>query len=248
MKFAVLLVVASSCFGQAAPTCVSAVSFWYLNLGQSPFDPLIKGDTDAVPPIPEQYKWAYLKSPLTGCFDASGTLQIGATITTGPAGAAGATGQQGNAGPAGVTGAPGVSGQQGAPGTEGQQGASGAAGVAGSTGPPGPAGAPGTLTIESGGVALPGVATTLDIEPGIGVLCVPQLDPTAGVLTLQCHIDTAVVAYRVDPPSASGPCVDPATNLPYGAGAWAADGSFLYTCVPGAAGLVWARSVLATSW
>lgn len=88
-----------------------------------------------------------------------------------------------------------------------------------------------------------GAASTLDIEPGIGVLCVPQV--ADGVMTLQCSADTAVLAYRVDPPASPGPCVDPATGKPYGAGAYATDSAYhLYFCASG----VWARTVLQTTW
>lgn len=87
---------------------------------------------------------------------------------------------------------------------------------------------------------------SLDVHPGVGVLCVSQVN--GSVVTLQCSIDTAVVAYRVDPPAGPGPCVDPVTNLPYGAGAYAADGAHHYECVQGATGWVWVASSESAAW
>lgn len=104
------------------------------------------------------------------------------------------------------------------------------------------------MTVETGGAASGaptaiGTAATLDIEPGIGVLCAPQV--ANDVLTLQCSADTAVLAYRVDPPASPGPCIDPATGKPYGAGAYATDSAYhLYFCASG----VWARTALQTTW
>lgn len=112
------------------------------------------------------------------------------------------------------------------------------------------------ITVETGcstssGCTILGNATILDIEPGIGILCVPQLSTSSGVMTLQCSSDTAIIAYRVDPPTASGPCVNPATNNPYGASTWAADANYFYTCVsvPSAPTVfAWARIPLTTGW
>jgi hypothetical protein len=130
-------------------------------------------------------------------------------------------------------------------------------GVTGATGPTGPQGA--GVTVESGcssagGCTVLGTAGTIDIEPGVGTICVPQLS-SAGVMTLQCSIDTAIVAYRVDPPIASGPCNNTVTNQPYGAGAWAADASYFYTCVPTGnpnkgmpVAFVWSRIQLTSGW
>lgn len=84
--------------------------------------------------------------------------------------------------------------------------------------------------------------TSLDVHPGVGVLCVSQLN--GSVVTLQCNIDTAVVAYRVDPPTAPGPCNDPVTGKPYGSGAWASDGSHHFECAQG----VWVASVESITW
>ena len=106
----------------------------------------------------------------------------------------------------------------------------------------------------AGCVAL-GTATVLDIEPGVGVLCTPQVN--SGVMSLQCNIDTAVVAYRVPPPNAAGPCINPIDKQPYGAGAFADDpaGGYSYRCVPGgpsvngvAPSMVWSRIPQVTSW
>jgi hypothetical protein len=120
-------------------------------------------------------------------------------------------------------------------------GSGGAAGIAVETG----------CATVAGCVAL-GVATTLDIEPGLGIICVPQLNVATGVFTMQCLADTAILAYRVDPPKASGPCANAATGLTYGAGTWAADGAYFYTCAPAGAvppiSYVWARIPLVTGW
>lgn len=84
--------------------------------------------------------------------------------------------------------------------------------------------------------------TSLNVQPGVGVLCVSQVN--GSVVTLQCDIDTAVVAYRVDPPTAPGPCNDPITGKPYGSGAWASDGSHHFECAQG----VWVASVESVTW
>lgn len=182
---------------------------------------------------PYPYQWLLIDPPLALSFD-------GVSPHLGITGVAGATGPQGGTG---VQGAPGVAG---APGPQG---------AAGSPGGPG-------LAVESGcatvaGCVTLGTATTLDIEPGIGVLCIPQISATTSTMTLQCSSDTSIIAYRVDPSTASGPCVDPATNQPYGASTWAADSSYFYTCapvvsVPPTNGLpvsfVWARTPLQTGW
>lgn len=112
---------------------------------------------------------------------------------------------------------------------------------------------PGTA-VESGCASIAGctplgTASTIDIEPGIGVLCVPQV--SASVMTLQCSSDTAVVAYRVDPPTASGPCAD-SSGTSYGAAAWAKDQAYFYTCVPSGpvtgTAMIWARVPLQSGW
>lgn len=87
------------------------------------------------------------------------------------------------------------------------------------------------------------------------------------------NLDTAFVSFRVPAPTGPGPAVDPISGQPYGTGAWAVDGGYLYVLVqapdpplaqnimdansiplsydiPGAqAGqFVWARAPLATVW
>jgi len=143
-------------------------------------------------------------------------------------------------------------------------------GPPGATGSAGPAGPPSVgITVETGcataaGCVVLGTATTLDIEPGIGTLCVPQLAVATGTMTLQCSSDKAIIAFRVHPPAAfPGNCVDPVTGNAYGASTWAAGPDpvtavpYFYTCIlpPGVtlplpAGVplifVWARIPLVT--
>lgn len=115
------------------------------------------------------------------------------------------------------------------------------------------------INVETGGTTASGptvigTASTIDIEPGMGVLCIPQV--SASVLTIQCSIDTAVVAYRVDPPNVMGPCTDVHTGLPLGAGAFAdgkdsAGQEWHYSCAPTGSispVLVWQRSEAQTAW
>jgi hypothetical protein len=221
----------------------------------------------AVPALPKLYTYYLLPgagayawlsvvvdATLTLSVDSTGQAHIGAASqqgTVGAAGPAGATGLQGVAGAIGPPGVPGIPGAIGATGPSGLQGIPGIPGVAGPPGPTGAAGA-GGITIESGGKVL-GVATALDIEPGIGTICVPQLNVASGLMTLECSSDKAVIAFRVPAPTASGPCVDPVTSSPYSASTWAADGLYFYTCVPSVPAtvpvtFVWSRSAVITGW
>lgn len=109
------------------------------------------------------------------------------------------------------------------------------------------------LAIQSSGVSI-GTASTLDIEPGVGISLASQIN--SGTLTLQANYDTAIVSYRVDPPKNSGPCINPVDNQTYGTGAWASDGAYFYICVPVPAtppnsappSFVWGRSPIQTQW
>jgi hypothetical protein len=254
MKCLLLFAPAVFCFAQTPPPAVSppAISAFYRLAGQavSPDEGKTSGFV--------QYKWALVDSPLTFTFDLAGAPHLGVSGAVGATGPSGADGLPGTAGPAGASGAPGATGQQGG---------AGAAGAAGAAGPPGATGAAGSvvgMTVETGcataaGCVVLGTATTLDVEPGIGTLCVPQLDPTKGVMTLQCSSDTSIIAYRVDVPTGAGPCVDPLDKHAYGASVWASDASGFYTCVlppgtvlPLAPGvplvLVWSRTAATVSW
>jgi hypothetical protein len=208
----------------------------------------------AVPALPKLYTYYLLPGAgayawLSVVVDATLTLSVD---STGQA-HIGAASQQGTAGPAGATG------PQGPPGPAGPAASAGPPGVPGPSGATGAPGAPGALAIQSGGKAI-GTATTLDIEPGIGTVCVPQLNPDNGVMTLQCSSDTAIIAFRVPAPVYASstpvvqhPCVDPVTSSPYSASTWAADASYFYTCVPSTpatvpVSFVWSRAPVTTGW
>lgn len=238
--------------------------------------------TPAAPALPKLYTYylmpgagAYLwqsvdvDPSLTLTVDSTGQAHLGAAGQQGIAGPAGPAGQQGATGAPGASGPQGAQGAAGPVGATGQQGVQGAPGVIGGTGPQGAPGNPGGpgIAVESGcatvaGCVTLGTATTLDIEPGIGTICVPQLNVVSGVMTLECSSDSSIIAYRVAPPTVSGPCTNPATGGEYGASAWASDPAsaatpYFYFCVPSgpvpAPGgalitFVWARVPLTMGW
>jgi hypothetical protein len=216
----------------------------------------------AVPALPKLYTY-YLMPGAGAYLWLSVAVDPSLTLTADATGQAhlGAASQQGTAGPSGPSGAAGATGLQGLQGVPGIPGAAGAQGPPGAAGPPGASGSVVGIAVETGcattaGCVALGTATTLDIEPGIGTICVPQLNVVSGTMTLQCSSDKAIIAFRVDPPTAPGNCVDPVTGNPYGASVWAADASGFYTCAPPAtlppAGtpviFVWTKASVATSW
>lgn len=85
-----------------------------------------------------------------------------------------------------------------------------------------------------------GTSPHLGIQIGQGfIVAGPALSP-----------DTAFITYRMQPPSGPGSCTQQLSTQGAGTGAWAADSSFFYFCVPNSTstGFVWARTPLATSW
>jgi len=98
-----------------------------------------------------------------------------------------------------------------------------------------------TLTADASGVLHLGVAPVIT---GNGLISI-----TGGLAPQQIALNTAAVAFRVDPPAGPGPCIYPLSGAALGSASWAAEGSYLYVCVPNGAGVdVWARAPLAVSW
>jgi hypothetical protein len=85
-----------------------------------------------------------------------------------------------------------------------------------------------------------GTSPHLGIQIGQGfIVAGPALSP-----------DTAFITYRMQPPTAAGSCTQQLSSQGAGTGAWAADNSFFYFCVPDGTGqgFIWARTPLQTSW
>lgn len=107
--------------------------------------------------------------------------------------------------------------------------------------------APLTLAVDAAGSPHLGLAPA-HFGPGfIGVT-----DASGNLI--QLNLDTAYVSFRTLAPTGPGPCVSPVSPQEEGSGAWAADSTGLYVCIPNTptptptTKFIWAKVPLVTTW